>query len=110
MPYTLGTLKVAMCGGVCVCACTFAVVIWFSHVAGAENLHMYLPSDIREGTKKQKCVKAGGFLFLHTPQTNSLCCSTVHQMCFIFLKHICRNQFWDAEEPGFVCLGQDGAV
>lgn len=52
---------------------------------------------MRERPWNKKCVRDAASLFMRTPQTNSLCFSTLHQMHFIFLEHICRNQFWEME-------------
>jgi len=51
-------------------------------------------------------VRVGAFLFMHTPQTDSLCCSLLHQILFLKI-------FWSiyAEISSvFVSLVQDEIV
>lgn len=101
--------SVYICGDVClhICRCNWVCTCTefckFAYVCAWEN-------ERERGQETKKCVRDGASLFIHIPQTNSLCFSVLHQMHFIFLEHADRNQFWGNGEPGFVCLGQDGTV
>lgn len=101
--------SVYICGDVClhICRCNWVCTCTefckFAYVCAWEN-------ESERGQETKKCVRDGASLFIHIPQTNSLCFSVLHQMHFIFLEHADRNQFWGNGEPGFVCLGQDGTV
>lgn len=97
--------SVYICGDVCLHICRCNWVCTCTEICICVCMRKW-----ERGQETKKCVRDGASLFIHIPQTNSLCFSVLHQMHFIFLEHADRNQFWGNGEPGFVCLGQDGTV
>lgn len=100
----VGCVCAHFCGCNWVCTCTLCSD--FTYVCAWKHERASGQETVEQQKSEGDCASD----FLRTAQTNSLCFSPLHQMHFIFLEHISRNQFWEMEGPGFVCLGQDGTV
>lgn len=94
--YTCSSQGCRMCGCECkwVCACTACSE--FAYLCVCERSWA---NEMTRNCNNKKSEGDGSSLFIHMHQTNSPCFSTPHQMHFIFLEHISRNQFWEMENP-----------